>query len=49
MASQILSAMADIGRDAGDDLYQSVRELMLQRLQNETALIGGGFEAAGRD
>lgn len=48
MVSQILSCMADIGKDSGDKLYQDVRELILQRLQNESALIGGGFEAAGR-
>ncbi len=48
IASQILSLMADIGGDAGDTLYGEVHKLMQERLANETALIGGGFEAAGR-
>lgn len=47
-ASQVLSEMADLGMDAGESLYAVVRELMLQRLDNENKVIGGGFEAAGR-
>jgi len=47
-ASEILSLMSDIGSDAGPELCAELRQLMSQRLQNETAVIGGGFEAAGR-
>lgn len=48
IVSQILSLMSDVGQSAGEKLYQDVRALIQQRLENEAALIGGGFEAAGR-
>ena len=47
-ASQAISAMSDIGRAAGNDLYTRLHDLMAQRLENEMKVIGGGFEAAGR-
>ncbi len=47
-ASEALSAMADIGKAAGEDLYSQLHDLMMQRLGNEMKIIGGGFEAAGR-
>lgn len=47
-ASHVLSAMSDIGSDAGKDLSEKVFELLEQRLGNEAIIIGGGFEAAGR-
>lgn len=47
-ASQLLSLMADVGSDAGQKLSAEVFSLMELRLENETYIIGGGFEAAGR-
>lgn len=48
MASEILSLMGDLGGRAGSDLSMRVWTLMEQRLQHESYIIGGGFEAAGR-
>ena len=47
-ASEALSAMSDIGRAAGEDLYSQLQALMFERLEHEMKIIGGGFEAAGR-
>jgi len=47
-ASEALSRLADLGTDVGEELYAAIRALMTQRLTNESILIGGGFEAAGR-
>ena len=47
-ASHILSLMADVGSDAGAELSAEVFALMELRLEHETYIIGGGFEAAGR-
>ena len=47
-ASEAISAMSDIGRAAGNNLYTQLHNLMAQRLENEMKIIGGGFEAAGR-
>lgn len=48
-ASQLLSLMADVGSDAGAALSAEVFALMELRLEHETYIIGGGFEAAGRN
>lgn len=48
-ASELLSLMADVGSDAGKKLSAEVFELLELRLEHETYIIGGGFEAAGRN
>ncbi len=48
VASNLLSLMADVGSDAGKTLSADVFGLMELRLEHETYIIGGGFEAAGR-
>lgn len=45
-ASEMLSSLSEI--EANADLSKQVWGLMEQRLENETRIIGGGFEAAGR-
>ena len=47
-ASQTLSAMTDLGNAAEPELVSQLFSLLEQRLANETKIIGGGFEAAGR-
>ena len=48
-ASNILSLMGDLGSALGEELASEVWSLMEQRLQHEAYIIGGGFEAAGRN
>ena len=48
-ASNILSLMGDLGSAVGKELASEVWLLMEQRLQHEAYVIGGGFEAAGRN
>ena len=48
-ASNILSLMGDLGSAVGEELASEVWSLMEQRLQHEAYIIGGGFEAAGRN
>ena len=47
-ASQVLSAMSDLGNAVGSELSNELFALLEQRLANEATIIGGGFEAAGR-
>jgi len=47
-ASETLSAMSDIGSVSGKDLSEKLFALFELRLDNESQIIGGGFEAAGR-
>jgi len=47
-ASETLSAICDMGQSISPDLSNEVFALLEQRLSNEAAIIGGGFEAAGR-
>ena len=49
LASNILSLMSDLGVAVGEELSSEVWSLMEQRLQHEAYIIGGGFEAAGRN
>jgi hypothetical protein len=48
-ASNILSLLGDLGSSVGEELASEVWSLMEQRLQHEAYIIGGGFEAAGRN
>ena len=48
-ASNILSLLGDLGSSLGEELASEVWSLMEQRLQHEAYIIGGGFEAAGRN
>ena len=48
-ASRILSLLGDLGASLAPLHYDAVRALMTRRLENEQLIIGGGFEAAGRN
>ena len=48
-ASNILSLLGDLGSSVGEELASEVWSLMEPRLQHEAYIIGGGFEAAGRN
>ena len=48
-ASRILSVLGDLGAALLPPHYEAVRALMTRRLENEQLIIGGGFEAAGRN
>jgi hypothetical protein len=41
--------LGDLGSSLGEELASEVWSLMEQRLQHEAYIIGGGFEAAGRN